>query len=72
VAIQTAAYRMAERMVGGGLLDIVRRELVAGRSPEEISRQLYADHGVEVSGRTLRRWLEESEAQPPEPEVAAS
>jgi IS30 family transposase len=62
MAIQTPAFRMADRMVGGRLLEIVREELAAGRSPEEISRTLYADHGVEVSGTTLRRWLAQEPA----------
>lgn len=55
----TATWRMADRLTGGTLADTIRGYRTAGLSPDQIAARLYADHGVEVTGRTLRRWLPE-------------
>jgi hypothetical protein len=53
----TPSFRNADRVAKGRLLEIIRSGLADGRSAEQISRLLYAEHGIEVSGPTLRRWL---------------
>lgn len=54
----TNAFRMADRMAGGRLLEIIRASLADGSSLEHIAQQLYADFGITVSGKTLRRWID--------------
>lgn len=51
------AFRMANNLTGGRLEEIVRGQLAEERSHEQVSRQIFADFGVEVSGSTLRRWF---------------
>ncbi len=55
----TATWRMADRLTGGTLADTIRGYRSQGLSPDQIASRLYAEHGVEVTGRTLRRWLPE-------------
>lgn len=52
----TAQYRMADRLSGGRLADIISDGRAAGQSFEQIARRLWADFGVEVSQKTLGRW----------------
>lgn len=55
--IDTATFRMADRLAGGTLADTIRTLTAEGMSADAISRRLYADHGIDVSGRTIDRWL---------------
>ena len=55
--IDTATVRMADRLAGGNLADTIRTLTDEGLSPDGISRRLFADHGIDVSGRTVARWL---------------
>ena len=48
---------MADRLAGGNLADTIRTLTDEGLSPDGISRRLFADHGIDVSGRTVARWL---------------
>lgn len=49
-------WRMADRLAGGRLDEIVAKWVGEGRNWERISRDLYADFGAEVTGVTLRAW----------------
>lgn len=49
-------YRMADHLAGGRLLELLT-EKAANEVPwEVVSRQLYADFHIDVTGQTLRRW----------------
>jgi hypothetical protein len=56
VQVNTPQFRMADRMAGGKLAEIILDERDRF-SAEEISRHLFAAHGIEVTGQTVRRWL---------------
>jgi hypothetical protein len=47
---------MADHLAGGRLGDVLRQKADAGVPWEVVSRHLYADFGIDVTGQTLRRW----------------
>lgn len=53
---RSTAYRMADRLLDGKLAEVLAEGRSAGRSFEEISRRLFADHGIEAPSQTLRSW----------------
>ena len=53
----TATWRMADRLTGGTLADLIAAYRADALSPDQIASRLYAEHGVEVVGRTIRRWI---------------
>jgi hypothetical protein len=58
---------MADRLVGGGLAAILtERRATRKQSLDQIARELYAEHGIEVTRQTLAVWIDalETEAQP--------
>lgn len=55
--IETATFRMADRLAGGNLAETIRDLRSEGLSADDISRRLFAELGVEVTGRTIGRWL---------------
>lgn len=55
--IETATFRMADRLAGGNLAETIRTYRDEGLSSDDISRRLFAELGVEVTGRTIGRWL---------------
>ncbi len=57
MAIASPVFRMADRMVDGRLAQIIVGYHAAGHPAEHVSRLLWAEHGIDVSGQTLRRWL---------------
>ncbi len=57
MAIASPVFRMADRMVEGRLALIIVGYHNEGHSHEHISRLLWAEYGVDVSGQTLRRWV---------------
>ncbi len=57
MAIASPVFRMADRMVDGRLGQIIVGYHNEGHSHEHISRLLWAEHGIDVSGQTLRRWV---------------
>ncbi len=57
MAIASPVFRMADNMVGGRLAEIIVAYHAEGHSHEHISRLLWAEHGIDVSGQTLRRWV---------------
>ena len=52
---------MADVLAGGRLAAIITEHRDAGRSLNDISRQLHADYGIEVSGQTIANWIEADE-----------
>ena len=52
-------YRMADHLAEGRLLDVLREKAAAGVPWEVVSRQLYADFRIDVTGQTLRRWADQ-------------
>lgn len=63
MAYDSPAWRMADRLTGENLDDIVARLLDSGESWSAISRTLKADHGVEVTRVTLAKWYDHSPAE---------
>ena len=59
-------WRMANRLAGGRLDEIVEAKLEANVKWERISRDLLAEYGADVSAVTLRSWYD------PKAEKAAS
>ena len=55
----SANYRMADRLTGGHLAQILRDFDANGMNADAISRQLFADYGVEVSRPTVALWVAE-------------
>lgn len=47
---------MADRLLDGHLREVLAGLYLDTRSWEEVSRRLYAEHGIRVTGQTLRRW----------------
>jgi len=52
-------WKMADRMTGGQLADIIRHERKRGMSYDEIMRFLYANYGIEITRTTLIKWGKE-------------
>jgi intein-encoded DNA endonuclease-like protein len=50
-------FRMADRLAGGQLEEALLSMRSAGLSYDEISRRLFADHGIEVTRQTIANWL---------------
>lgn len=48
---------MADHLAGGRLAEILQEKANAGVPWEVVSRHLYADFAVDVTGQTLRRWV---------------
>ena len=67
----TATWRMADRLTGGNLADLIAAYRADDLSPDQIASRLYAEHGVEVVGRTIRRWISDIDLDAPEPMDAA-
>lgn len=56
-------WRMANRLAGGELDEIVSDRRANGQKWERISRDLLLEYGVEVSAVTLAVWYGDAEAQ---------
>ena len=54
---QTALYKMADRVAGGHLAQILTDYSEQGYSLHEMTRRLYAEHDVEVTPPTVGAWL---------------
>lgn len=50
---------MANRLAGGKLPELLAEYRSAGRSWDDISRQLCGEMGIEVTSETLRQWAEQ-------------
>lgn len=71
MTIQTAQFRMADRLADGQLTEAIRKFRAQGLSFDGIAGRLYAEHGIEVSGNTVAVWARKLGIEP-EPEEAAS
>lgn len=66
-------YRMADHLCGGRLAEILQDKADAGVPWEVVSRHLYAEFAVDVTGQTLRRWIAQMGIAPkPTPQAEAS
>jgi hypothetical protein len=70
---RSTLWRMADTLMAGKLLDRLQELRAEGRSYDEISRVLYADARVNISGRTIRDWFVQlgDDAAPDDDEPAA-
>ena len=55
----TSSYALIDRLIGGTLEQRLRDQREAGLSFADIRLDLYAEHDVNVSTDTLRRWCNE-------------
>lgn len=55
----SAQYRMANRLAASHLAEVMAELRAAGQSYVSVSRELYARHGIEVTGETVRAWCDE-------------
>lgn len=49
-------YRMADRILDGRLEEVLRGLYAESGAWEVVSRRLFAEHDIAISGQTLRRW----------------
>lgn len=63
-ATTTPTQQLVDMQLGGQLEDFVRSSRTAGRPWRRIERDLWEQHGIEVTYETLRRWF------PDEPVIA--
>lgn len=47
---------MADRLAGGNLATLIVDLAAAGTPWDQMAKRLFADHGVEVTSETLRKW----------------
>lgn len=59
----TSAYRMADRLAGGELADLLGQYRRAGVAWRAIARLLLDEFGIEASADTLKAWAEELAAE---------
>ena len=57
-------FRMADRLVDGGLDDVLADYKRRGLSPRQVCNRLYAEHGIEVTHPTAAKWLANCEMVP--------
>ena len=53
----SSVWRMADTLAGGKLAERIAELRADDASPDRIARQLYADHGIEVTRQTIYSWL---------------
>jgi len=53
---RSGQYRMADHLAGGKLAEVLGAKFDAGVPWEVVSRHLFAEFGIDVTGQTLRRW----------------
>ncbi len=58
-------YRMADRLAGGELAEIIRKGRSKGLSWDSIAARLYADHYIEVTGNTVQAWAQQIDGSEP-------
>lgn len=56
MALRSPAYRMAQAALGADLVPALAQLYAETESWELVARRLGSDHGIIVSGQTLRRW----------------
>lgn len=47
---------LVDRILAGGLAEYLTDARAAGHSFERISKMLYEDHAIDVTGETVRKW----------------
>lgn len=66
---QNQLFRLVDRALDGRLAEILRGYQAEGLAPGRMALRLAAEHQVEVSGPTLKKWLS---ALPPREAVCAA
>lgn len=66
---QNQLFRLVDRALDGRLAEILRGYEAEGLAPGRMALRLAAEHQVEVSGPTLKKWLA---ALPPREAVCAA
>jgi hypothetical protein len=56
-----STFPLVDRILDGRLAEYIATARENGDSFERIARNLHADHGIDVTGETIRKW---SEAEP--------
>lgn len=56
VGMPSDAFPLVDRILGGGLVQFLDDARAAGESHETIARRLSAEHAIDVTGETVRRW----------------
>lgn len=59
MTVDTAKFRMADRLAGGTLAVQIAAYRARGVSYDRIAALLYAEHHIEVSGPTIKTWVDE-------------
>lgn len=52
----SSSWRMADRLCGHRLAEIVLLFAADGMAWDRMAKQLYVNYGIEVTGETLRKW----------------
>jgi hypothetical protein len=68
--VASSTFQMADRVLNGQLRQVLTDFYLDTRSWEEVSRRLYAQHDIRISGQTLRRWNGELGIEAPAQESA--
>ena len=62
---RVTTFPIYDRILGGRLEKLLRRYRAQGLSYEAIARRLYVDHDVEVTGKTVNRWMTQFDDREP-------
>lgn len=54
---KSSHYRMADRLAGGQLGQILLQLQARGLAADSIAARLYASYGIETTGTTVSNWL---------------
>ena len=52
-------WQLLDHVTDGHAADVIRRHRSAGTSYDGIALVLFTDHGITVTGRTVRNWVDE-------------
>jgi hypothetical protein len=55
-------FDLVDRIIPEGLSDYLNKARENGESFSTIARRLYVEHGVDVTGETVRQWFGQVEA----------
>lgn len=58
---KSPAFRMADRLTNGRLVELIREGRAAGESWDRVARRLDADFAIDVTGETVRLWYRQLE-----------
>lgn len=50
-------FPLIDRILDGHLADLLRQWKAEDMTHEQIARKLYIEHGIDVTGETVRKWF---------------